>query len=179
MVPSKLSPAGDRVATCGWDGSLSLWRTGAEVLLAATEAAGGSEAATSVKKRKVRGDWCGCVAMVAVMAPASKQGARLIFPSTPSGSNPNLSPSASFVKVIRKADGVGSSRVASVSEAPTSRLEGHLHCVSSATWPEAESLYSGGWDHSVRQDVHGRTNARQDPIRWPDCQNNCQLLDFT
>ena len=35
--------------------------------------------------------------------------------------------------------------------APQGRLEGHLHCVSSAAWPVAQFLYSGGWDHSVRR----------------------------
>ena len=49
------------------------------------------------------------------------------------------------------AGGDDSARLATVSEAPSSRLEGHLHCVSSAAWPVAESLYSGGWDHSVRR----------------------------
>ena len=39
--------------------------------------------------------------------------------------------------------------IASVDESPLSRLEGHLHCVSSAAWPVETSLYSGGWDHSV------------------------------
>lgn len=35
--------------------------------------------------------------------------------------------------------------------APLGRLEGHLHCVSSTSWPVEQPLYSGGWDHSVRR----------------------------
>ncbi len=46
-----LSPSGDRLATCGWDGALLLWRTGAELVLEAE--AGGS--IRSSKKRKVGG----------------------------------------------------------------------------------------------------------------------------
>jgi hypothetical protein len=41
------------------------------------------------------------------------------------------------------------SDLASVTENPTGRLEGHLHCVSSVSWPLSGCLYSGGWDHSV------------------------------
>lgn len=39
---------------------------------------------------------------------------------------------------------------AAITESASGRLEGHLHCVSSACWPTQGSLYSGGWDHSVR-----------------------------
>ncbi|GLC50526.1 hypothetical protein PLESTB_000389500 [Pleodorina starrii] len=45
---------------------------------------------------------------------------------------------------------VGGGGGVTVSEA-TSELTGHLHCVSAVTWPTEESLYSGGWDHSVRR----------------------------
>ncbi|GIL44920.1 hypothetical protein Vafri_2370 [Volvox africanus] len=33
----------------------------------------------------------------------------------------------------------------------SSELVGHLHCVSAVNWPAEDSLYSGGWDHSVRR----------------------------
>ena len=109
-----VNPSGDRVASCGWDGALLLWRTGAEVLEEATEAAAGSTPAASLKKRKVGG----------------------------------------------KAEaGSGAASIASVSESPTSRLEGHLHCVSSAAWPADDVLYSGGWDHSVRGGAGGGGEA--------------------
>lgn len=36
-------------------------------------------------------------------------------------------------------------------EEAVGKLEGHLHCVSSVTWPTEEVLFSGGWDHSVRR----------------------------
>lgn len=39
---------------------------------------------------------------------------------------------------------------AAITESASGHLEGHLHCVSSACWPTQGSLYSGGWDHSVR-----------------------------
>ncbi len=32
---------------------------------------------------------------------------------------------------------------------PSADLRGHLHCVSSVAWPAENSLFSGGWDHSV------------------------------
>ena len=102
-----LSPSGDRMASCGWDGALLLWRAGAAVLDAATEAAAGSAPASTLKKRKLGG---GKGASAEAEAPVS---------------------------------------IASVDESPLSRLEGHLHCVSSAAWPVETSLYSGGWDHSV------------------------------
>ena len=99
-----ISPSGDRVASCGWDGALLLWRTGAEIIQATSEAAAGTAPATSSKKRKVGGS-AGTAA--------------------------------------------SSSSLAAVSESPTSRLEGHLHCVSSAAWPVEATIFSGGWDHSV------------------------------
>ncbi|KAG2450685.1 hypothetical protein HYH02_004524 [Chlamydomonas schloesseri] len=34
---------------------------------------------------------------------------------------------------------------------PSADLRGHLHCVSSVAWPAENSLFSGGWDHSVRR----------------------------
>ncbi|KAG1674240.1 hypothetical protein FOA52_013860 [Chlamydomonas sp. UWO 241] len=40
---------------------------------------------------------------------------------------------------------------APLTEGPSGRLEGHLHCVSCATWPSTGVLFSGGWDHSVRR----------------------------
>ena len=36
-----------------------------------------------------------------------------------------------------------------IREEPLSRLEGHTHCVSSATWPSGDVIFTGGWDHSV------------------------------
>ncbi|EFJ47549.1 hypothetical protein VOLCADRAFT_105104 [Volvox carteri f. nagariensis] len=44
----------------------------------------------------------------------------------------------------------GGSGGLTVTEASTELL-GHLHCVSAVSWPLEESLYSGGWDHSVRR----------------------------
>ncbi len=42
----------------------------------------------------------------------------------------------------------------------TGRLEGHLHCVASVAWPEEDTLFSGGWDHSVRRyDVAASINT--------------------
>lgn len=35
--------------------------------------------------------------------------------------------------------------------APASALAGHVHCVSALAWPDAGTLFSGGWDHSVRR----------------------------
>lgn len=34
---------------------------------------------------------------------------------------------------------------------PLQKLEGHIHCVSSVTWPQQGVIYTGGWDHSVRR----------------------------
>lgn len=95
-----VNPAGDRLATCGWDGSLMLWRTGPEALLepSTSTPAQAKTSATGSKKQKI-------------------------------------APLPSSVLDL----------------APLGRLEGHLHCVSSAAWPVARSLYSGGWDHSVRR----------------------------
>lgn len=43
---------------------------------------------------------------------------------------------------------------------PTAALSGHVHCVSAVCWPAADTIYSGGWDHSVRRyDVEARTNT--------------------
>jgi ribosome biogenesis protein YTM1 len=43
---------------------------------------------------------------------------------------------------------------------PTASLPGHVHCVSAVAWPQPETVYSGGWDHSVRRyDVETRTNT--------------------
>eukprot|EP00775_Hariotina_reticulata_P001760 gene1760-2100_t len=43
---------------------------------------------------------------------------------------------------------------------PTASLTGHIHCVAAVSWPEANTLYSGGWDHSVRRyDVETQTNT--------------------
>ena len=55
-------------------------------------------------------------------------------------------------KVVGSKPGTASLSAASVvSESPMSRLEGHLHCVSSCTWPVDSTVYSGGWDHSVSE----------------------------
>lgn len=35
-----------------------------------------------------------------------------------------------------------------ISEA-SGALNGHLHCVAGVTWPSSNTVYSGGWDHSV------------------------------
>lgn len=43
---------------------------------------------------------------------------------------------------------------------PAAVLPGHVHCVSAVAWPESGTVYSGGWDHSVRRyDVETRTNT--------------------
>jgi ribosome biogenesis protein YTM1 len=35
-----------------------------------------------------------------------------------------------------------------------------VHCISALSWPESGTVYSGGWDHSVRRhDVETRTNT--------------------
>jgi ribosome biogenesis protein YTM1 len=55
--------------------------------------------------------------------------------------------------------------VVGVASAPLSleavaSLPGHVHCVAAVAWPQPESLFSGGWDHSVRRfDVESRTNT--------------------
>lgn len=42
----------------------------------------------------------------------------------------------------------------------TAALPGHVHCVAAVAWPQADTIYSGGWDHSVRRyDVETRTNT--------------------
>jgi ribosome biogenesis protein YTM1 len=38
-----------------------------------------------------------------------------------------------------------------VAEEAVGALAGHLHCVSSLAWPAEDTLFSGGWDHSVRR----------------------------
>jgi len=92
-----LSPDGQQAATCGWDGALLVWRTGASV---AEEA----DASISEGGGKAAG------------GGASASGAAA----------PHV-------------------------EAPLSQLQGHLHCVGCVTWPSSSTLYSGGWDHSVRR----------------------------
>jgi ribosome biogenesis protein YTM1 len=43
---------------------------------------------------------------------------------------------------------------------PKAHLSGHIHCVAGVSWPEASTLYSGGWDHSVRRyDVETQANT--------------------
>nr|AIF73520.1 WD40 protein [Volvox ferrisii] len=44
----------------------------------------------------------------------------------------------------------GGGDVITVTEA-SAELTGHLHCVAAVSWPEEETLVSGGWDHSVRR----------------------------
>ncbi|KAL6075670.1 ribosome biogenesis protein ytm1 [Balamuthia mandrillaris] len=40
-------------------------------------------------------------------------------------------------------------------------LESHAQCVSCLTWPLADTIYSGSWDHSIRQwDVDSTVNTR-------------------
>lgn len=49
---------------------------------------------------------------------------------------------------------------APVSLEPTAALSGHVHCVAAVAWPQADTVFSGGWDHSVRRyDVESRTNT--------------------
>ena len=35
------------------------------------------------------------------------------------------------------------------SEAPQQQLAGHTQCVAGVAWPQAETVISGSWDHSV------------------------------
>lgn len=68
-------------------------------------------------------------------------------------------------KKRRVAAANGSSDTAAVAAAPstlepTASLPGHVHCVAAVAWPQADVVYSGGWDHSVRRyDVETRTNT--------------------
>ncbi|GAX79465.1 hypothetical protein CEUSTIGMA_g6906.t1 [Chlamydomonas eustigma] len=102
-----VSPSGTKAVSCGWDGALLVWRTGASVVEEAREASTAStHIPVSAKKRKVG---------------KSADEATAVAPMPP------------------------------IEEVPISRLEGHLHCVSSVTWPLETSIYSGGWDHSVRR----------------------------
>eukprot|EP00798_Chlamydomonas_sp_ICE-L_P019457 gene19457-26119_t len=51
----------------------------------------------------------------------------------------------------KKRKGADAASAPAVSEAPLRTLEGHLHCVSSVSYPTDAAIYSGGWDHSVRR----------------------------
>jgi ribosome biogenesis protein YTM1 len=43
---------------------------------------------------------------------------------------------------------------------PTTSLPGHVHCVSAVAWSRSDTVFSGGWDHSVRlYDVESRINT--------------------
>jgi ribosome biogenesis protein YTM1 len=58
------------------------------------------------------------------------------------------------------AENGGSIPSAPLSLEATASLPGHVHCVAAVAWARAETVFSGGWDHSVRRyDVESRTNT--------------------
>lgn len=65
----------------------------------------------------------------------------------------------------RRVAAANGSSPAAVGSAPltlehTASLSGHVHCVSAVCWPQPDTVFSGGWDHSVRRfDVESSTNT--------------------
>jgi ribosome biogenesis protein YTM1 len=70
-------------------------------------------------------------------------------------------PTAAKSKRRKGAKGEGAAAAALLTEEPQGRLAGgHLHCVSSVSYPSSATVYSGGWDHSVRRwDVQAGVNT--------------------
>lgn len=63
-------------------------------------------------------------------------------------------------KTAAAANGTTAAAAAPVEIQPTAALPGHVHCISAVAWPESSTIYSGGWDHSVRRyDAETRTNT--------------------
>lgn len=69
-------------------------------------------------------------------------------------------PAAAGNRKKRKIAAANGTAAAPAELQPVAALPGHVHCISAVAWPGDGTVYSGGWDHSVRRyDVETRTNT--------------------
>ncbi|KXZ50992.1 hypothetical protein GPECTOR_14g233 [Gonium pectorale] len=91
------------------------------------------------------GGGCGRSVAEAAGAEAAAGGAAAV-----EGSKKKRKTGAAAAAAAANGSGAGSGGALTVTEASV-ELRGHLHCVSGCSWAAEESLFSAGWDHSVRR----------------------------